>query len=217
MKIGIDLALRKIGIVVLDDNNNLIDFTLFDSDPKKLNNEDLLFSNGYNIFTFIDNAMKNEFDSIYVNLEGLTFNSKSASMDLIDANHWYVRVRLKSELGIKVNVIPPKSWQKSICNLFPCEVNNIYNKWPIIRAKKGLKLTKEEKSLNNRSKANIRKEMKAFFYSKLPDDIKESFSKYILNNKLPKDGIYDLSDAYWICINEKINLNPISRKGKSKT
>lgn len=198
MKIGIDLALRKIGITVLDDNNELIDFILFDSDPKKLNNEDLLFSNGYNIFTFIDNAMKNEFDSIYVNLEGLTFNSKSASMDLIDANHWYVRVRLKSELGIKVNVIPPKSWQKSIVTK---EILSEWAKtWPIIRAKKGMKLTKEQQTLNNKFKAEIRKLTKQLIYDSLPIDVKNKFDKYLLDNNLKSDAKYDLADSYWIAV-----------------
>lgn len=196
MYIGIDLALRKIGIVCLDKDGKLKKTILIDSDQKKHNDEELLMRNKLNITTAIYsciNANKSEIKMIA--LEGLSFNSKSASVDLIAANHWMTRIEIKKD-GFDYKIIYPKSWQKSVVTK---EILAEWAKtWPIIRAKKGQKLSKEQVTANNKSKAEIRKLTKSCILANVPFEIKESFEKYIKDNKIKSDALYDLADAYHI-------------------
>ena len=203
MKIGIDLALRKIGITVLDDNDNLIDFILFDSDSKKYNNEELLIFNSVRVSGFLGKYYWQDWKegvvqkNINIALEGLSFNSPSQQVDLIDANHWRVRCDIKASYPESNLIIKhPKSWQKNI--LTKDILSEWAKQWPIIRAKRGMKLTKEQQSSNNKSKAEIRKLSKQYIYDKLPKDAKDRFDKYISDNKIKSDAKFDLSDSYWI-------------------
>lgn len=211
MKIAIDLALRKIGICVFSDTNELIDFILFDSNPKKINDEELLKFNKQRIYNYLFYDLyyahydtKKDFENhhnhthIFV-LEGLSFNSKSKEIDLIDANHWVTRCLIKENfINSSLNIKHPKSWQKYIVTK---DILSEWAKiWPITRAKRGKKLTKEQQTVNNKSKAEIRKLTKELIYNSLPEDIKEKFNKYIKDNKIKTDALYDLSDAYWIGI-----------------
>jgi len=211
--IGIDLALRKIGIVVLGFDGELIDFTLIDSDAKTLNGEELLRYNSKAIRAFvIINLFDNHYYKKYggtqeafgchhldvdkIVLEGLAFNSPSKVVDLIAANHWFVRCDMTEWLRDKnkLTVIPPKAWQKSIVTK---EILAVWAKdWPVIRAKRGSKLTKDEAKANNKSKAEIRKLTKDYLFDSVPETIKEDFEKYIIKNKLSKDSKYDLADAF---------------------
>jgi hypothetical protein len=194
MYIGIDLALRNIGIVKLNDDGTFKDCKLITSDPKKINDEELLIHNSMGIWSFLQDIKIGD-EKEYVALEGLSFGSKSASIDLIAANHWMLRAQLKDE-SCSITVIPPKSWQKSIVTK---EILAEWAKeWPVIRAKRGMKLTKDETKTNNKSKAEIRKKTKDYIYNSLPVDVRASINDYVKENKLKDDSVYDLADAYCI-------------------
>ena len=99
-------------------------------------------------------------------------------------------------LDIKYVVIPPKSWQKIIATkekLLP-----IVEKFPIKRANKKEKLTKEEVKLNTKHKAETRKELKNLILNSIPENIRIQITEYIENNKKVEDFKYDLADAYFI-------------------
>lgn len=196
MYIGIDLALRKTGIVVLDDKSKFVSCEVISSDPKKHNDEALLLHNRDKMLKFFCGIIPtNKRSPINISLEGLSFNSPSASVDLIAANHWIIRCDI-SQLDVNLNVISPKSWQKSIIDKEVLKF--LSDSFPTVRAKKGKKLTKEEAAANTKAKAQRRKETKIRILAAVPDDIKDEFDKYILTNKLPKDTILDLADAYHI-------------------
>lgn len=193
MNIGIDLALRKIGLVMLKDNGNIIDFNLIVSDIKDFNGVDLLKNNRDQIKLFIDN-IKLKKHKVNVCLEGLSFGSKSPVIDLIDANHWMARLIIADNSYLDLTVVSPKTWMKDF--LTKDILEDWAKRFPIIRAKRGMKLTKDQTSANTKSKSEIRKESKEFIYNKIPSNIRDIFEAYLTENKLPKDGRYDLSDAY---------------------
>lgn len=201
MYVGIDLALRNIGMVALDNDGEFLDCGLISSDPKKYNNEELLLHNIDMVDTFVntffDKDRSKRFKDSFkaVGLEGLSFNSKSASIDLIAANHWQVRVYLRHE-ELPLSVIPPKSWMKSILT------KDVLSAWakdyPVTRAKRGMKLTKTEQQDNAKSKAQVRKLGKQLILDSVPDAVRTQLQEYVTDRKLHKDCIYDLSDAYHI-------------------
>lgn len=190
MYIGIDLALRKTGIVILDKDGSLNFFSIVFSDPKTVNDEDLLLHNKTKIWS----AMPHRYRKADVALEGLSYNSVSADHDLISANHWITRMTLKEFSNLTVNIFPPKAWQKSIVTKE--FLLTLAPDYPIVRAKKGLKLTKEQVSANSKSKLAIRKASKEKILNSIPKDIVAKFEAYVATNKLSKDAIYDLTDAY---------------------
>lgn len=196
MVVGIDLALRNTGIVMLTDDGTLHEFYLLTSDPKIYNNEDLLIYNRDRLIPILDLQTLKKGSKIKVALEGLSFNSLSASIDLIDANHWLTRLIIKGNKCLDLTVLPVKSWQKSI--ITKDVLKEFTEKFPTVRAKKGKKLTKEETSANTKAKAQRRKETKQLILNAVPAEINKEFEKYILTNKLQKDTILDLADAYHI-------------------
>ena len=192
--IGIDLALRKSGVVVLDDNGNLKSLEVIDSTNKKLKDEDLLLNNKLAIKNLLE-ELSSKYTIKCIFLEGLSYNSVSSSKDLIGANYWLSMIEMKI-LDIKYVVIPPKSWQKIIATkekLLP-----IVEKFPIKRANKKEKLTKEEVKLNTKHKAETRKELKNLILNSIPENIRIQITEYIENNKKVEDFKYDLADAYFI-------------------
>jgi hypothetical protein len=200
--IGIDLALRTTGIVFLDNDGAFLHCGLVTSDPKTTNNEDLLLHNYGRVMNIFDMSIKFKHESIeVVALEGLSFNSPSMSVDLIAANHWQVRSFLHSN-NIPIMIIPPKSWQK---NVVTKETLAEWAKdWPVTRAKRGTKLTKEEQKINNKSKAEIRKLTKDHIYNSVPLDIRKQFEEYVVKSKLHKDSLFDLADAYCLANHARI-------------
>lgn len=200
MIVGIDLALRKTGIVHLNPDGTLFRFSVVSSDPKKINGEDLLVHNRKAIKAALPSSKA---ANIRVALEGLSFNSVSSDHDLISANHWITRLTLKDD-NAAVHIFPPKSWQKTIVT------KEIMAEWlkdyPVIRAKKGKKLTKEEVSANSKSKLAIRKLSKQLILETVPKGVLKKFEAYVLKEGLAKDAIYDLTDAYCLAMHLKAQL-----------
>jgi hypothetical protein len=200
MIVGIDLALRKTGIVALDNKGNLKEFSIVSSDPKTVTGEDLLIHNRKHISANVMFCLATK-GKTQIALEGLSFNSVSADHDLISANHWITRLTLKDFSSVNLSIFPPKSWQKSIVT------KDVMAEWlkeyPVIRAKKGKKLTKEEVAANSKSKLAIRKLSKQLILEAVPGPILKKFEMYVTQEKLPKDAIYDLTDAYCLAMHLK--------------
>ena len=194
--VGIDLSLRKTGIVCLNNGGDLIGFRL-NICPIEYKNEDILIYNQNNIIYFLnDYGITNNSKNI-VAIEGLSFNSPSSVADLISANWWILRSNLKSKYpNINTSVVTSSSWKSKIFTSE--EIQSINKEFPIIRAKRGIKLTADEKKINNKTKANMKIKVKNLITSKVPANIKAEFDNYIKDNKYPKDSIFDLCDAYHI-------------------
>lgn len=194
--VGIDLSLRKTGIVCLNGKGNLIGFNL-NICPVEYKNEDILIYNQSNIVQFLDNyGISNDAKNI-IAVEGLSFNSPSSAADLISANWWILKFNLKTKYSnIDTKIITSSSWKSKVFTTE--EVQSINKEFPIIRAKKGIKLTSDEKKENNKTKAKMKVKVKNLIVSKIPTNIRTDFDNYIKENKYPKDSLFDLSDAYWI-------------------
>ena len=179
---SVDLSLRSTGIIALDDNKNLIDFKLVKSKPNEgktkkerenglpiLNDEDLIIFNSSEIIWFINTVCaKNVLDAILI--EGLSFNSKSGSKDILAGNAWLLRVELKRTFSkVPIHIIPVQSWRSKILNK---------QDRADAKAKYGKKWQKEG------------------VVEKLPEEVKGKFVSYITKNKFDKTGLFDLADAF---------------------
>lgn len=195
--IGIDLALRKTGITCFDSNKKLITFNL-NVCPLSYKDEDILIYNTTCIMNFIDlvcNTYNIKDSELSVFIEGLSFNSLNQQSDLIAANHWCIRTEIKRKYSnVLLNIMSPQSWKSKLFSKEDKEKIKEY--FPIIRAKRGMKLNNYEQKLNNKQKAKMRTYVKDLIISKVPDDIINRFNDYITENKINKDCISDLCDSY---------------------
>jgi hypothetical protein len=187
--IGIDLSLRSTGLVCVDNSN--FDYKLIVTDPKKLNDEELIAYNWTLIELFIT-----KHNPTHIAIEGLSFNSLSSSKDLLAGNFWYIRTRLfASYPEIKVDIIPVLTWRSPLFNkeerksLKECDKK-------VKDLKKLMKtMTKDQKAecaIENKEiiqGANI----KYLTWMKLPDIIKSEFHKVGFTK-----GGFDLTDAYFL-------------------
>lgn len=166
---GIDLSLRNTGLVTLDKDGNLKDFAIVSN---KENEEALIDNNVKDIMSYLINS-----NTTHIAIEGLSFMSVSSSRDIISGNYWHLRCSIYSlNKNCSTNkffleVVPVSRWRKFVISKE--------------RAKE-LKATGEKKW---QKKEVVRK---------LPLNIKEQFDLYIKGNKLKKDSIYDLTDAFWL-------------------
>lgn len=165
---SIDLSMRSTGVVILDKEGNLIDYTLVSNIE---DNESLIIKNASHIINFLQ---KHERYLKKITLEGLAFLAISGMKDVIYGNFWYLRCTLMLTFpSIYVTIVPVTQWRKDVISKE--------------RAKE-LKITKD--------KAWAKKECVA----KLPIEVSDKFREYILSNKFKKDSIYDLTDAYHLCM-----------------
>lgn len=180
MIISIDLSLRSTGIVALQEHK-LIDFAVISSangNSKSIhpvhNNESLLVYNAEQVCAFIQKQNENyALDGIVI--EGLSFGGLSGAKDIIQGNFWNIRCELyKKFIGVPIGICPVTSWRSKTLN----------------KAERAEALAKYGKKLY----------LKQGVYDKLPDYVKERFVDYVKLNKLKKDSLFDLSDAYFLGI-----------------
>ena len=203
--VGIDLSLRNTAVVILDKNKDLIACEIVSN--AKLNNEELLSYNSKKISDFIvayawfthNDYRQDDFVLKGITLEELSFASKSAVADLIAANKWILRTKLLETFPtIKLKQVSVKEWRSKVISKEEQKVIN--DKYPILRAKRGMKLLKDEIKANNKNKALIKEETKKATVSKLPKEILDKFQEFIIKNKYKDASIYDLADSYFITI-----------------
>ena len=204
--VGIDLSLRSTAVMILDKNFNIISMQVVTSTTKQYNDEELLIYNSKTIVNFITNTINdpklgaNYQDGIVIPIkniaiERLSYASKSAKSDVISANSWILRCRLKDTFPTSpIQIVSVKEWRNKF--LSDVEQRLINEQYPIIRAKRGMKLTKDETKSNNKNKALIKVAIKELTLSKIPDNIREIFTKYLTDNKIKVISEYDLADAY---------------------
>lgn len=105
-------------------------------------------------------------------IEGLSFMANSSSKDLLWGNFWCLRTQIKKDFMdcVNVSIIPVARWRKTV-------------------------LTRDEQ---RSAKKTLKGKLKRACVLKLPEDVFKKFDLYIRENKLKKDAIYDLTDAYFI-------------------
>lgn len=168
MSIGFDLSLRSTGVVVLDEDLKLIDFCIISQKEKE---EELLDKNELKFINFL---FKHESEKDYI-IEGLSFGSLSGSKDILYGNYWGLRMMMylknhKLKENYNLAIYPVLKWR-----------NGSFTKETLKHYKENFKNGLKEVCVNN-----------------LPEDVKISFINYLFENKLPKNAIYDLSDAYFM-------------------
>lgn len=168
---SLDVSMRSTGIVILDDDGNLIDKNIV-SNPDE-DNEELLDKNSKDITGFLK-----QFELTTISYEGLSFQGKSAKRDLIDGNYWHLRWSLKTHFPhCDIFIIPVERWRKQVI--------------PLERKRELKQLIKD----GEMKKANWHKNE---CVRVLPDDIRENFEIFVEERKLKKGSIYDITDAYWL-------------------
>ena len=126
--IGIDLSLTGTGVVVLDDDGNLLEKHLISTSSKQTIEERILkiantikeITNQYKLCTFF--------------IEGLSFGSRGQKMLELAALHYFVRIDVYCSHHV-YHVIPPTKVKKYITGKGNCEKNlmllKAYKKWNI--------------------------------------------------------------------------------------
>ena len=126
--IGIDLSLSGTGVVVLDDDGQMIENHLISTTPKQTIEERILeisnkiveIRNRYKLCTFF--------------IEGLSFGSRGQKMLELAALHYYVRIDIFCSHH-DYHVIPPTKVKKYITGKGNCEKNlmllKAYKKWNV--------------------------------------------------------------------------------------
>lgn len=176
LSIGLDLSMRSNGVVVLDvsKDDELVDFKIVTH--KDAIEEELLCYNTSEVLNFL--SKYNEESLIKtVNIEYLALNAMCLRKDVLFANYWFIRYHTKKFLDDKdIEYTNPTvaQWRQYV--IFP-------------------ERAKEIKEAGENAKGWQKIET----VKCLPDDVRESFLKYVKETKgVKKDAIYDLADAYFI-------------------
>lgn len=170
LRVGVDQSKRSTAIVCTDKEGNLIDF-LLSSPPLPMDNEELLVYIT-NDFTTLVNKWQLDRGISKVTLEGLSFGSVSSSKDLLAGLLWTLRLTLyKDYPNIPYSVVPVTRWRSKV---LPIETRR--------------EITKQ-KTKNGLKQAVV---------DVLPYTVKVRFEDYMRNNKLKREAIFDLADAYWL-------------------
>ena len=173
IKIGIDLSLRSAGISIVDLKNNLL--KIYVHQPKAIKDEsyeDLLINTMIR-FKEIFKEISDEYEIDKINLEGLSFNSKSKVRDVIDANFWMLRCLIR-ELRFKLEIYSPANWRK---------INSIKDK--------NIKISKYKEDLG-------KDYWKLLALGKLNKETHDKIIYFCEDNNLKSKSEFDIADSYWI-------------------
>lgn len=189
-RIGMDLSLRKTGITCISEDG--ISFKMIYT-SNKIKQEDLLIHNVNEVMSYL-NQYKD--GTLLINIEGLSHNSISRSIDIISAYHWMVRCAIKSTLTATVCIVEPLSWQSK---LITKDVRaNIDNLFPLTRLSKASSDYVSAKKTNDKNKAMRKKFLKNHYLKCVEDKIMNKIENYVTDNKLPYLCTFDLCDSYHI-------------------
>ena len=194
--LSIDLSMRSSGISFFKDGI-LEDFSIVSNVE---NNEELIINNIDAIITFIN---KQTCLCTSVVIEGLSFGSKSGSIDIISGQHWYLRCELiKAFPNIEITVIPVTSWRSPL-----------FTKADRVLIKIAKDTLKKEKLPCTSLKGEPRKEIMAYnkqlelnanikewTWKKLEPELQKRIIDYISNNPYNNnvDGKYDITDSIFL-------------------
>lgn len=171
MVVGIDLALRRTGVVALALDGSLCHHSVFGNSDRDISPEDLLRYNQKQLAELLDNPAI--LPGAVVALEGLVFGGSKVSADRTAANHWLTRLAI-TERGHRMNVIHPRIWQHDV--ITPAARQQVATLKGFPR----------------------RKALKEVVVACLPPEVIYDFNYYVSSNGLPYDALWDLADAYFI-------------------
>lgn len=166
--VSLDISMRCTGVVILSEEGELVDFTIVSS--KTITDEELMEHNISAILKFLD-PYKEKIGSIVI--EGLAFMGTCRRKDLLYGNYWIIRYFLWQVFGdnIEYNHYTVSQWRKSV-------------------------ISKERAREIKEAGLDKKGWQKIECVDRLPEDIRNKFASYIKENKIKKDGIYDLTDAF---------------------
>lgn len=191
IRIGMDIALRSNGIVAINDDNEIVGLRLLETfkNDKHLtkkqkhmdiiiaNEEDIIIYNQLLVYGFIKHLRDFEgYTNIEIHMEGLSYNSESASKDILAGMHWSIRSMIVHDFDIKPIILPPEKWRKGIIK--GLDRINYLNKYP----EQATDLTK------------------FIPYMKIDNKNKNVIDSYYNNHGIHDKGYFDLSDAFWIAM-----------------
>jgi len=166
------LSLRSTGVTILDEKQDIVDYIVV-SNPEA--GEELIVKNSDDILAFLL-----KYHPKTINLEGLSFGSKSSSKDIIAGNFWYLRVKIRELLPeSELKVVAVSSWRKYV---IPKEL--------------AAQLKKENKQPKGWQKVVC--------VDRLPQNVRVLFDEYLKTNRPPKATskmpLYDLTDSYFLAL-----------------
>jgi hypothetical protein len=184
MLLSIDLSLRSAGVVLFNLDGSIEDFMV--TNNKESKDEDLLIKNANDILTFIKGR-----DIKIVAIEGLSFASISSSKDTIAGNFWNLRCALKQTIDLYIqHIVPVTRWRKLVISKERVKELELEIGQIVIKVNKKGKESKKVKLPSGWQKKEC--------VRVLPEEVNTRFSSYVKENKLKKEAIYDLTDAYWL-------------------
>lgn len=172
--IGYDGSLRSSGIVTLDEDGKLINFSISAPSAKEFKDEDLLEYNRDYLRLYIKKT-KEQYNLKKLLYERAAFAANSGVKDKIAGQFWLNRIMLRDE-EVSWEVVSVGTWRKDLVT------KELRKEW----RDEGL-TTKE---INSR--------VKVYPISLLPKDVLAKFETLVASDKSYKNSLDDLSDAYWI-------------------
>ena len=171
MIVSLDISMRSTGVVVLSDNGKMVDFSIVSS--KTITDEELMEHNITAILKFLE-PYKEKIGSIVI--EGLAFMGTCRRKDLLYGNYWVIRYFLWQVFGDSVG----------------------YDHYTVSQWRKSVISKERAKEIKDAGNAKKKGWQKIECVSHLPEDVKMAFELYVKENKIKKDSIYDLTDAYFM-------------------
>lgn len=176
--LGIDQSKRSTGLVLVDQDGALIDYTLLGN--AKLDNEELILWQWEGLVKFIDDNTSCVEDVKGALIEGLSFGSVGSGKDFLAGLQWYFRCQMQDGYGLFLGTVPVSMWRSKV-------------------------LTKEEQK---EAKALGKDGLKVACFEKLPWEVQEAFKDYVQKMGTKKGSWADLTDAYWIAQHcKKVSIN----------
>ena len=176
--IGIDLALRHTGVVILNDKCQIVNTFVISTD--KIKDEEIFI-----LYEEIFQTVLKNYDLDIINIEGLSYGSVSSRRDIIAGLFWYLKMFFFKQ-KLQTNIVPVLSWRNKLFT--KQELKNIR------LAKKELKKIDRKKSPEQYKILKDQSDIKLQTYLKLPENVKMQFLKQFKK----KADIYDATDAYFI-------------------
>ncbi len=178
-----DMSMRSSGIVALTPDNEVIGFevikTSLDEYP---DHEDTIIYIVKKTIAFIREFTESPTDAFVI--EGLAHGAQSGSKDVIAGIFWAVRIMIWTKFPeMLIGAVPVNSWRATVLD----KADRKYAKENFTPKKEAVKI------------ATVKK---------LPDDVFDLFTDYVLMSGFKEDSIYDLADAYFLGVYRNTLTSP---------
>ena len=162
--------MRSSGLVALDPNDTLIDFTVFKTSKDDFpDDEDLIIHVRERTLEFIKSVKADTFV-----IEGLAYAGKSSRKDVIAGLFWGIRTEIRTKCpDMLIGVVPVATWRSKV-------------------------LDKEDRKFAKENYTPAKEAIKIATVSKLPSEINDFFLDYLSRKGYDLKTMYDLADAYFL-------------------